>query len=218
MPATKETTRKFIVDTHEYIVDGRRWPSVTEVLRAANLIDFRMIPQEVLRVAAARGTLVHKALALYCHDELDMASVAPEIEGYVQAGINFLRDSRFVPGYIERRLWCDERRYAGTCDMTGVFDWSSPRSRLSSLRAFPPLKRPNVAVVDWKTGIVLDGYRYQLAGYANCLPSPLRFRRLAVKLSDDGLYRVHEFPAEDFARDRDVFFAALTGRWKEMEG
>ncbi len=59
----------FHEESHEYFVDGVKVPSVTEILgrysRLHGLDDYADIPQDVLRMAAARGTALHKEIEEY---------------------------------------------------------------------------------------------------------------------------------------------------------
>ena len=63
---------------HKYTLDGVALPSVTTVLKGVGLIDYSMIPQDVLLKASRRGTAVHQALEYFDREELDEMSVAPE--------------------------------------------------------------------------------------------------------------------------------------------
>jgi len=184
------TSPQFDVIEHRYTVDGRVVPSVTQILKAVGLIDYSFIPQAVLLEAARRGRLVHQALEYMDRDELDEESVDPQLAGYITACRRFYRESGFVVADIEKRVYNRLYGYAGTLDRTGFLE-----------------RTP--AVLDLKTGLVLPGHALQLVGYANCLPQPRRFRRIALQLNDDGTYRVHEYPAADFERDTRAFLSAV---------
>lgn len=180
----------FDAATHTYRLDGEVIPGVTSVLKSVGLVDYSMIPQDVLQAASHRGTAVHRALEWLDRGELDRASIDPSLEGYVVAYERFLVESRFVPAHIEHRVFHGIRRYAGTLDRTGLLE-------------------DKMTVLDFKTGLVLPGHALQLAAYTNCLVMPRRFRRIALQLCGDGAYRVHEFPLATMSRDIDLFLAAL---------
>lgn len=177
---------------HTYMLqpEGSELPSVTTVLRESGILDFSMIPQDVLQNAARRGTAVHEALALLDDEALDEETVGEEIHGYLMAYLRFKRESGFQPALIEHRSWHPVHRYAGTLDRTGT------------------IGNDNI-VLDFKTGVMLPGYRLQLAAYQAFLPEPLRFRRVALQLRADGSYSVHEFPDREFRRDLSIFLGAL---------
>jgi hypothetical protein len=185
-------TLSFDQARHVYTLDGRVIPSVTQALKATGMIDYSMIPRDALQTAAARGTAVHKALQYFDDGELDESSVAPELVGYVRAAQRFYLESGFQVAHNEFRSFHPTYLYAGTMDRTGGFPDGS------------------LAVVDWKTGLVVPGHALQLVAYANLLKQPRRYRRIAVKLNSDGTYRVHEFPASTWEQDWAVFLAGLS--------
>lgn len=57
---------EFREDTHEYIKDGRKLISVTQLMRKHGLApSYDAVPEEVLRAKAERGTLIHKEIEEY---------------------------------------------------------------------------------------------------------------------------------------------------------
>jgi hypothetical protein len=183
--------------THTYRVDGEILQSVTQALKSAGVIDYSMIPQDVLQKAAARGTYVHKMIQMWFDGELDLARVPEGMMGYLDAARRFLDHTRFEPFRVECRHYHPVMRYAGTWDLDGLCD------------------QKDLATVDWKTGMILPGHAIQLAAYNNLRPNPRVARRLAVKLNNDGSYRVHEYPSPEhrectFSRDIAIFQSALT--------
>jgi hypothetical protein len=177
---------------HVYRLDGEVIPGVTSTLRAAGIIDYSMIPQEILQAAAHRGTAVHQAMHLYAKATLDTESLDPAIAGYVAAGIRFHEESQLVIAHAEQMVFDEHYRYAGMFDLDCVI-------------------AGELWLCDYKTGLVLPGHAAQLAAYLNCRPKPRRYRRAAVQLNADGTYRVHQFPRADFDRDLDRFLFALAG-------
>lgn len=183
---------RFEAGTHTYFLDNQVIPGVTATLKAAGIVDYSMIPQTVLERAWRRGALAHEAMYYYALDTLDLASLDPQIEPYVMAGIRFHEESRLVAARVEERAFNDEYRYAGTPDLEAVIGgdpW----------------------LIDYKTGLVLPGHRHQLAAYLNldCFKSPRRYRRAILQLCADGTYRLHEYLRAEYARDLEVFLLAL---------
>jgi hypothetical protein len=176
--------------THTYRWNGVIVPSVTQCLKTAGVIDYSMIPQDILQRAAIRGTAVHRACELFDLDTLDESTLDAEIGAYLEGYKAFLRDTGFQPARVERRIYHPEHQYAGTLDRTGSINGQ-------------------FAVVDIKTGIMLDGHRAQLAAYTMALPMPRRYRRFGLQLTGDGGYRVHEFPMRDLTMDFNIFLGAL---------
>lgn len=107
--------RKILFDEerHAYTVDGKQVPSVTTILAYVTARHYGDINKEVLRLAAERGTEVHKATETI--DYGGEPEVYPEIVPYVNAYIDFLRD--FAPEilYAERMVY-GEAGYCGTID------------------------------------------------------------------------------------------------------
>lgn len=195
MPATDLI---FEAETHTYRVDGEVLPSVTQVLKAARLIDYSMIPQDILQAAAARGTAVHQTLEALDNGLIDPNFVDPDIAGYVEAALRFYREANFEPTLVEYRNWHKNWRYAGTLDRIGLMGGCQ-------------------TILDFKTGILLPGHGLQLAGYLEMLPEPRRYRRIALQLNADGTYRIQEYPAADYRRDIRTFLSALDcWRWNEL--
>ncbi len=200
--AAPEQVLHFDRDEHRYWLEpsGESLPSVTTVLKESGLIDYSMIPQDVLQNAARRGTAVHRTLELLDLDLMDRAAVAAEIEPYVAAYEKFVADSGFGVAAIECRRWHKTYRYAGTFDRDGVFGDGS------------------LAVLDFKTGLVLDAHALQLAAYTAFRPEPRKYRRIALQLSGDATYRAHEYLARDFQSDLNVFLSALACvKWARKE-
>lgn len=201
-----DTPLEFDAATHTYTAGGEVLISVTQALKSAGVIDYSMIPQDVLQAAARRGTMAHQAIHYYLDGELDESTVQPEILGYVNAAKRFIDESQFTPMRVECRDYHRTHRYAGTFDLDGT------------------LASGDLATVDWKTGMIMPGHAIQLAAYNNLRPNPRVPRRLAVKLNADGTYRVHEFPSPQypgntFTHDIGVFLSALTcAKWNQSQG
>ena len=188
--------------THTYYADGQEVPGVTNTLKEARIVDYSMIPQDVLQAAALRGTLVHRALHWWVLGTLDMSSVDPAIAGYVAAGIRFHEESRFVTANAEQLVYDPVHHYCGTFDLDGTIG-------------------DELWLFDYKTGIILPGHGLQLAAYLNCRRSPRRYRYAALQLKADGNYQVHEAGRSgilrhcNFQRDLSIFLAALAcSKWR----
>src|SRR5678815_2139742 len=73
-------TVRFEESAHRYFVEpsGREIPGVTRALEEAGLIDFSMVPRDVLLKAQDRGTRVHQALHYLDDGELDQDTLDEE--------------------------------------------------------------------------------------------------------------------------------------------
>lgn len=172
----------------EYVIDGERLPSVTEVLRGVGLIRGFGSCEHL-----ERGTAVHEAC---CAVDLGLDYDLPEEwKGYVMAYMAFLSDFRPEPVMIEQGVWHDVHRYAGTLDRVYLIDgerW----------------------IADIKTGSPERYYPVQLAAYSACLPKPI-WKRMVVLLKESGEYGVLRYKAAESPADFEVFLAALK-IWRYM--
>jgi hypothetical protein len=183
----------FDVDKHEYRLDGRVLPSVTQIVKSAGLIDTRWYTEE----GANRGQNVALITELDDRGVLDESKMPEGYCGYLDAWRQFKADSgcRIVEIEAARHNGV----YAGTPDR--VIDWLSFST-----------------VIDIKTGAPVPAYGVQLAGYAELcrLPTEGCRPRYTVLLKNDGRYKVH--PCDDPV-DHDVFRAALAlYQWKQNNG
>lgn len=193
--------------THRYTVDGQTIPSVTQVLRAAGLVDYGDIPEPVLKYAAERSVAVHLACEYFDQDDLDPDSLDPEVMPYVAAWRSFrLR----YPGDI---LACEQRHLG---NLNG-FHYGMTLDRLVN---FVTHKRERLAILDIKctrkihpwNGVQLAGYAIGMTTSGTVAKRLSHYRRLLVQLKPDATYQLHE--CED-ANDGEVFAAALRiAHWK----
>lgn len=173
---------------HEYRVNGRVVPSVTQVLSL--LQDFGAVPAEVLARAAEFGSHVHQAVHLWNERQLDEGALDPALAPYLADWKAFLADTGAEVNQSELRLAHPILGYAGTLD------------------SIVGMKGKNV-LVDVKTGVVPRTVGPQTAAYAELVQVRHKSfrvqRRLCVQLTGEG-YRLH--PCNDPA-DLAVFVSAL---------
>jgi hypothetical protein len=200
-------TLRFDPADHRYFLDpsGEEIPGVTRVLEVCGLVDFSMVPSDVLQAAQQRGTAVHQALHYLDDGELDQDTLDENLHGYVMAYLAFKNQCGFTPHLVEHRVHSLAHRWAGTLDRTGEL-----------------LRKDGGAdpcIVDFKSGLVLPAHRIQLAAYQSGLPDARKYRRITLALREDGTYRVHEYDGKDYGRDLNVFHAAVAlWHWKHDHG
>lgn len=173
---------EFDPEVHQYRVDGRILPSVTQVLEAAGISDKTWVPESAL----IRGTHVHRAIELDIASDLDWSTLDESYYPYMEAWEAFQKESGFVIEASEIRVWHRTDLYAGTLDLRGRFS----RSR---------------AIIDIKVNSIPPHTRIQTAGYDRCLEK--KHHRFALQLKDTGRYKLVEFKDP---RDYKVWQAALT--------
>ena len=189
--------------THTYAIDGRPIPSVTQVLACAGLsADFHFLDRAVLDHKRQIGTALHKALHYYLENDLDEASLDPEVRGRFGAFEQFCKDTGFKAREAETTIWAmlSGMPYAGTLDVLGV------------MRSQPYL-------IDFKCSDGQPHYSWavQTAAYAHGISPPLhppfRWLRASLQLFADGSYKFHEWKDRG---DLDEFCWALALTHRRM--
>ena len=177
--------------THEYRLDGRRVPSVSQILQSAGLIQ----PYTGDPFYGERGTAIHDACQKF-NAEGDVWNFDPVVVPFVDAWKRFRADVMF--GQIimaEERVYQSAYLFAGTPDLV--------------------VKIGNDTVLmDIKSGGRQPWHSIQLAGYAVLVRGRCgSVKRWAVYLAEDGSYKVEAFTDR---RDEGIFLAALSiVQWKE---
>ena len=98
----------FEPESHTYTVGRRTLPSVTQIIRAAGLMDWLdYLPPERLATAQERGTRIHKAIERINLGCFDFAAGMAELEargetGYIEGFLRWLDES----GFSVDRLHC----------------------------------------------------------------------------------------------------------------
>jgi len=112
---------QFNEEKHEYTLNGKKVPSVTQILEEGGLIDFSGVPPEILESARQLGTNVHKTLELWDGDDLALEGLDPVLMKYLARW----RDWKTLTGFsclcVEKILVSEEDHYAGTADRIGVY-------------------------------------------------------------------------------------------------
>lgn len=179
----------FNPDLHEYRVDGRLLPGVTDVLKGVGIID--MSKPWYTDYERDRGKAIHSACEMLdtpADGALDWDSLDEAIVGYVRAWQSFLVESGAKILNVERKLWSPEYGFAGTLDR--VLWWQDART-----------------IVDIKTGQPEKWHALQTAAYQ--ILDGAATERCCVYLRENGKFRVCVHPMKDAANDRARFLAAL---------
>ena len=112
---------EFNEEKHIYTVDGKVVPSVTDICSPITADHYGSINSAVLEMASRRGTAVHEATELI--DLGAMPEDDPEIDGYVNAYLDFLLDYQPRWEYIEWIGHYEDLNYdlnfCGTVDRAG---------------------------------------------------------------------------------------------------
>jgi len=177
----------FDPELHRYEIDGRRVPSVTEIIRPYLRGSDRFTDE-----GRERGSRVHKAVQFYL--ENDLGSIDSQDEGYLEAlrKLDAAIGLRRPSSKIEGQVFDPMRLYAGT------FDWLDPDAPPSEL-----------GMLDWKStgGSVDPATSLQTIGYA--VPSDFRGRRAGVALRPNGTFKIYHYDRPENRNDRGHFLNAL---------
>lgn len=109
----------FDAEKHEYRLQGKVLPSVTQVLSIVN--DFDRVPRAILEHARERGECLHRAVNLYNRDDLEFESLDNDTSADVYAWARFLRESGAVVIASESPVVHETLGFAGTPDV--VLSW-----------------------------------------------------------------------------------------------
>lgn len=178
--------------THTYTLDGKRLPSVTQVLEGVGLVDTTWFTEE----AKARGNYIHQATALF-DKGVATPGLRDDMAGYVAAWAKFREDTGFIPDPDAIEVPCYDKTwwYAGTPDRFGGYSC-----------------RPGALIPDIKTGEPLPCHPLQTAAYRLFWRTPL-VDRCSVYLRANGKYKV-KYHTD--VQDWDMFVSALNVyNWKE---
>lgn len=182
-PITTRTVVRFEGDGHRYFIGHpkgpeREVPSVTRVLAIAGPRGEWGYDDE----AAALGTKVHKAVALFLRGELDEGSLHPVLAGYIDGVKSFMSKTGFriySPKHVERAVHDPALGVAGTLDALGrawrrrvLIDWKSG----SSVARWMELQSGGYLYLARRVGIV---------GYDEPVD------RMVVQLTRDGRFKMH---------------------------
>lgn len=178
--------------THTFKINGVPVPSVTQALKAANIIDDRFYTDE----ARERGIAVHAACHYLDEECLDWETVAPEIVPYVEAYQRFKDESGFVPALIEEPVFNAQYFYGGILDRTGLLNGQA-------------------VLLDLKSGDPEPWANLQTAGYWGCLAQ--KHARYTLRLYPEGKYKLSNVHADP--NDFRVFLSAVSiAHWKRNTG
>lgn len=189
---------KFEENRHLYMLDGQILPSVTTVMRPLDNALYQGIDEEVMKMAAHRGTAVHNAVenyVLYGIEDIELKYV-----GYFEGFLKFWNEQKPEPLATESRLYHKILRYAGTADLPCVIGG----------------KR---ILIDYKTSATVNKMLtgVQLEAYARAYESHgFKFDEKAiVHLKNDGSYQMVRYKANDMESWQ--VFSSLMVVWNHIQ-
>lgn len=205
----------FHAENHSGYHDGKLWPSVTQVIKAAGLSRFDGVPEDWLEQAAIRGRAVDKACE-FIDRGMKFAWPSPEIErmfgGYVEGYRKFCVEYDYKSGLAQHIIHDHIYQYFGILDTFGTaLRVRMPKYLQELIR---PIDERCWLLIDRKTGPFGAEAGLQLAAYLRPIRPEHLFvgardvLRLGLKLNSDGTYD----PPTPFTHplDERVFLSALT--------
>lgn len=189
---------KFEEKRHIYTLDGQLLPSVTTVMKPLDREMYCGINEDVMKIAAYRGTSIHNALENYVLYGIE--DIEPKYRGYFDGFLKFWKENNPEPLATESRLYHRILRYAGTADLPCIIGG----------------KR---VLVDYKTSAEVNSMLtgVQLEAYAKAYDSHgFKFDEKAiVHLKSDGSYHMVRYKAND--RDSWEVFSSLMVVWNHIQ-
>ena len=171
--------------THTYTLGCEKLPSVTQITKPLSVAHYAGIPEEILAIAAERGTAVHEAIENWL--KFDYDDCPDEYRGYFSAFRDWQELVQPKILYSELRTHHSVLHYAGTIDLVAEI-------------------KGEIFVVDYKTTSQLSDKlcRVQLEAYRQMLKNGdlydiknKKIGKFALHLKPDGSYSQHDYPACD---------------------
>jgi hypothetical protein len=177
---------KFDAATHTYRLGKRIIPSVTQIIKAAGMIDTTYFTPE----ATERGSAVHAAIDMLLDNDLDWETMDSRVLPYVEAFNAFWVESNLILEHTEQMVYCKTFNYCGRFDIIGL---------LNGRRV----------LIDIKTGVPQPWVAAQTAAY-QIAAEPiygLIAKRFCLILSADGKYKLveHKFGYSEWLNALTIF-------------
>jgi hypothetical protein len=189
-------------ESHYYENDGLRVPGVSEILESAAVLLKNSFYEARREEAAIRGRDVHMATSDMDRGRQDWWSEDETIGPYVKAWALFKKDFHFKPTAIEKPMFHELYRYAGTPDRFGYATFRDGHEYAIT----PDIKC--VSKVGPHTALQLAAYNLMADDHEDRIP-------VAVQLKPNGKYAAFWYGKER-SHNEAVFLAALTlYNWKQ---
>lgn len=196
-------------EKHEYSVNGVKVPSVSEILSPLNADRYGAINPAVLRSAAEKGTAVHEMCeaidyGIFTSEMED--EIPPELDGYVDAYIQFLFDHEVYWEMVERIVACyrgvegEPPIYAGTIDRFGIVDG---KAAVVDIKTYASMTTEAQMTASCQTALYRDALLNGKPGDSFHASQDDSIKRYILHLKKDGKYRLIDLAAFDEKRGWD---------------
>lgn len=171
---------QFNEQRHIYTVGIEQLPSVTTIMRPLSNTLYGAVDEEVLNLAAKRGTAVHNSIENYL--KYGIEDIEPEFSGYFMGFIKWFTQEKLEPLGMETRIYHKYLRYAGTADLPCIIGGKK-------------------VVIDYKTSSAVNKMLtgVQLEAYSKAYDSHgFQFdEKHILHLQKDGNYQVVKYQRND---------------------
>jgi len=181
----------FDKDNHLFIVDGRVWPSITQILSAEGFINGQWFTE----YSRNRGSYIHQIVHWHIIDELDTDSIDPTLKPYYDAWLAFERDVGFVSIEVEQPRINHVYQFGGIPDHVALLNGKE-------------------SIIDVKSGVDIPATALQTAAQEILIGKLLP--RYSLQLKADGKYSLKHHTDR---QDRKIFLSALACyNWRKNHG
>lgn len=190
----------FKAKKHEYVTaDGKKLPSVSELIEPLSKCVYGEIDPEVLAIAAMRGTEIHRLTEVM--DNEHMCECPSELSGYLYGYVSFLSQHSVRWQYTEEAMRCGDE-YAGTIDRFGFVD---DKRTLVDIKTSSKITGKNLVVYEAQ----LNLYRRMLEAHEEKVE-----QMFILHLKKDGGYTLEEINIDDTLADMCLY---ISKRMKERK-
>lgn len=164
-------------ENHVYYFQGRKVPGITSLMEPIHSYDG--VPEWILERKAELGSCVHLATELHDRDDLDEATLSPELAPYLAAWKDFRKEHSGRIHAVEPKLFHASMGYAGQPDRCMQIDTE-----------YDVLEIKTTSRLFNAVGVQLMAQTRLLEANA---PGMRIGKRFAIQLKDDGRYQLREY-------------------------
>lgn len=180
----------FDKETHTYHIDGKKVPSVTQIIKDVGLVDYSGVSEEYLKQKAEIGTNIH--LYLQYIDTQVKCEIPDQVKPIIDAWFAFKEKYKVEILFAEQPVGAKILGFACTPD------------RYASVGGSP-------ALIEIKTTAVIGKeVGYQMAGQMMCMEEnkySISDNRYVFRVGLDGKWEARKL--DNYQKDRSVFLSAL---------
>lgn len=182
---------QFNKELHEYSLDGKNIPSVSEIMKPLTVEYYKKIPTYILNKARDRGIKVHEAIELY----ILFGVIDEEVEEYIEQFKDFIEKHDFKVTHTE--LMLTDGIYAGTIDL--IVETPENKRMLIDIKTTNKINESLISVQLNAYNLLLGFVGYNVDGCYSLLLKPNSYKFEPVELDGktwDTLLNEHKNKAD----------------------